>query len=57
MEKFMKMIDCNVHVVEGNNVNNLVNLSINAIVKCLDEVAPRKKITLQSGEIRNDFPR
>jgi len=44
MEKFMKMIDCNLHVVEGNNVNNLVNLSINAIVKCLDEVAPRKKI-------------
>lgn len=48
MEKFMRLIDCSVNVIEGNNVNDLANLIINAIVKCLDEVAPRKKITLQS---------
>ena len=43
----MRMIDCKVNIVEGNNVNDLANLIINAIVKCL-EVTPRKKIALRN---------
>ena len=42
------MIECNVNILEGNNVNDLANLTINAIVKCLDEVASRKKIILRN---------
>lgn len=47
-EKFMRLIEYSVNVIEGNNVNDLANLTINAIVKSLDEVAPRKKITQQN---------
>ncbi|KAG5343666.1 SWAHC protein, partial [Acromyrmex heyeri] len=43
-----KMIECNVNILEGNNVNDLTNLTINAIEKCLDEVAPRKEIILRN---------
>lgn len=48
VEKFMEMIDSSVNVIEDNNVDVLANLTVNAIIKCLDEVAPRKKITLQN---------
>lgn len=50
VEKFMEMIDNSVNVIEENNVDVLANLTVNAIVKCLDEVAPRKKIALQKRQ-------
>jgi len=48
VKKFMEMIDNCVNVIEDNNVDALANLTVNAIVKCLDEVAPKKKIILRN---------
>jgi len=48
VEKFMEIIDNSVNVIEDNNVDALANLTVNAIVKCLDKVAPREKIILRN---------
>jgi len=48
VEKFMEMIDNSVNVIEDNNVDALANSIVNAIVKCLDKVAPREKIILRN---------
>lgn len=47
VDKFIKMIDKNLNSIEGGSVSALANLTINVIVECLDEVAPRKKVILR----------
>ena len=54
VEKFMRMIG---NRLKGNNINDIANLTINAIVECLDVVASRKKNYIKkiSGKESNNF--
>lgn len=51
VEEFLRLVDTsinNIDITEDSNVNTLADLAIDMIIKCLDTVAPNRKIKLQN---------
>jgi len=47
-DEFKRLIELNVNVSEGDNINEIARLMIDSIVKYIDIVAPRKLIVIKN---------
>jgi len=42
VDKFKRLVELNINVNEGENINEIASRMVDSIVKCIDIVAPRK---------------
>ena len=47
MDEFRRLVDTNLNAIESNNANDLANLAVHVIIKCLDVVAPKQRIKIK----------
>jgi hypothetical protein len=48
VDEFMEMVSIGLDAIEDNTVDVMASSAVNTIIECLDKVAPKKKIKLQS---------
>lgn len=47
VDEYRRLVDINLNAIESNNANDLANLAVHVIVKCVDVAAPKQRIKIR----------